>query len=163
MDVPLDCIGVEVLPAVVGGERLDSTYPARRHIEALGGLLGGGAGADVPVTQPPIDRGRVNGEDVPVQQPRTVELAQDRGYAPARCTSSMWYSLLGATFQMHPTRRLTASMSSIVKSRPASWAAARMCSTVLVDPPMATSSAKAFSKAAFEATLRGSTDSSSSR
>ncbi len=53
-------------------------------------------------------------------------------------------------------------MSCIVKSSSASWAAARMCSTVFVEPPMATSSVIAFSNAARVAIARGSTESSSS-
>ncbi len=53
-------------------------------------------------------------------------------------------------------------MSFIVKSSSASWAAARTCSTVLVDPPIAMSSVIAFSNAARVATARGSTDASSS-
>ena len=52
-------------------------------------------------------------------------------------------------------------MSRMVKSTPASWATARMWSTVLVDPPMAMSSAMAFSKAALVAMERGSTEASS--
>ena len=68
---------------------------------------------------------------------------------PARCTSSMCTSdLAGATLHSTGTLRLSASMSSMVKSIPPSWAAARMCSTVLVEPPMAMSSAMAFSNAA---------------
>ena len=81
---------------------------------------------------------------------------------PARCTSSMCTSdFAGATFERHGTRRDSRSMSFMVKSMPASCAAARMCSTVLVEPPMAMSSVMAFSKAPKEATLRGSTLSSS--
>ena len=81
---------------------------------------------------------------------------------PARCTSSTWYlSVAGATLQMFGTLRLSASMSAIVKSMPPSWAAARMCSTVLVLPPIAMSSAIAFSNAVLLATLRGRTESSS--
>ncbi len=52
-------------------------------------------------------------------------------------------------------------MSFMVKSMPASWAAASRCSTVLVEPPMAMSSVMAFSKASKLAMLRGSTESSS--
>ena len=44
-------------------------------------------------------------------------------------------------------RRLLTAMSSMVKSTPPSCAAARMCSTVLVEPPMAISSVMAFSNA----------------
>ena len=54
-------------------------------------------------------------------------------------------------------------MSAWVKSTPASCAAARMCSTVFVEPPMATSTRMALAKAFFVAMERGRTDSSSSR
>ena len=85
------------------------------------------------------------------------------GMPPARWTSSMWYlGELGATFDRHGTLREMRSMSPTWKSCSASRAAASRCSTVLVDPPMATSRATAFSKAAMVATLRGRTDSSSS-
>ena len=81
---------------------------------------------------------------------------------PARWTSSTWYwSVAGATLQMFGTRRLSASMSAIVKSMPPSWAAARMCSTVLVLPPMAMSRAMALVKAPLSAIERGRTESSS--
>jgi hypothetical protein len=55
------------------------------------------------------------------------------------------------------TRRETALMSSRPKSTSASWAAASRCRIVLVEPPIAMSSAIAFSNAAREAMLRGST------
>ena len=54
-------------------------------------------------------------------------------------------------------------MSCIVKSTPASWATASRCSTVLVEPPMAISSDMAFSKAAFVAIERDSSESSPSK
>lgn len=69
------------------------------------------------------------------------------------CTSCF----AGATLQRTGTRRLSRSMSSMVKSHSASCAAARMWSTVLVEPPMAMSRVIAFSKAPFEAIVRGST------
>ena len=53
----------------------------------------------------------------------------------------------GATLLRHGTRRETASIAARSKSISPSWAAARMCSTVFVEPPMATSSAIAFSNA----------------
>lgn len=81
---------------------------------------------------------------------------------PARCTSSMCTSAIaGATLHRQGTRRLTRSMSFIVKSTPASRAAASRCSTVLVEPPMATSRLIAFSKAWKLAIERGSTEASS--
>ena len=49
-------------------------------------------------------------------------------------------------------------MSATPKSSSASRAAASRCSTVLVDPPIATSSATAFSNAGRDAMARGSTD-----
>jgi hypothetical protein len=61
----------------------------------------------------------------------------------------------------HGTDRETASMSSRVTPTPASTAAASRCSTVFVDPPMATSTANAFRNADRFATARGSTASSS--
>ena len=51
-------------------------------------------------------------------------------------------------------------MSLMVKSTPASCAAASRCSTVFVEPPMAISRVMAFSKASKVAMERGSTDSS---
>ena len=53
-------------------------------------------------------------------------------------------------------------MSAMVKSTPASCAAASRCSTVLVEPPIAISSVIAFSNASNVAMLRGNTDSSPS-
>ena len=82
---------------------------------------------------------------------------------PARCTSSTWYLLVaGATLHRHGTRREISSISLSPKSTSASRAAARMCRIVLVEPPIATSSAIAFSKASLVAIERGSTDSSPS-
>ena len=75
----------------------------------------------------------------------------------------MWKSgWLGATFDRHGTRRLMASISSSVNSTSASCAAARMCRTVFVDPPIATSSVIALVNAAFVAIDRGAAVSSSS-
>ena len=68
---------------------------------------------------------------------------------PARCTSSMWTS---ATWPARPctgtgTRARQRDRCRPCESTPPSCAAARMCSTVLVEPPMAMSSAMAFSNA----------------
>jgi len=80
---------------------------------------------------------------------------------PARCTSSTWTSALaGATLHRQGTRRDSRSMSASVKSTPPSCAAARMCSTVLVEPPMAMSRLMAFSNAPLEAMARGNAVSS---
>jgi hypothetical protein len=60
----------------------------------------------------------------------------------------MWnFAVAGATFHTQGTPREIRSMSFIVKSTPASCAAANKCKTVLVDPPIATSRLIAFSKA----------------
>src|SRR5699024_3953580 len=73
----------------------------------------------------------------------------------------MWYSCVaGASFDKQGTTRERRSISSMVKSTSPSLAAANKCSTVLVEPPMAISSAMAFSKALKLAILRGSTESS---
>ncbi|MNY04698.1 hypothetical protein D3C86_1373900 [compost metagenome] len=74
----------------------------------------------------------------------------------------MWYFWVdGATLHSWGTLRDMRSMSAMVKSTPASWAAANRCSTVLVEPPMAMSRAMAFSNAALVAMLRGRALSSS--
>ena len=67
-----------------------------------------------------------------------------RGARPP-CSSAAPF---GATLRRHGTRREIASMSSRSKSSSASCAAASRCSTVFVEPPIATSSAIAFSNAA---------------
>jgi hypothetical protein len=68
----------------------------------------------------------------------------------------------GETLARHGTRRETSSMAARSKSISPSCAAARMCSTVFVEPPIATSRAIAFSNAFLFAIERGSTDASSS-
>ena len=80
---------------------------------------------------------------------------------PARCTSEISHSPDGDALQMHGTVWLMRSMSSSVKSTSALCAIARMCSTVFVEPPIATSIVIAFSNACLVAIERGSTDSSS--
>ena len=75
---------------------------------------------------------------------------------PARWTSSICTSdLEGATLHRFGTRRLSRSMSAMVKGTPPSCAAASRCSTVLVEPPIAMSSDMAFSKASKLAMPRG--------
>jgi hypothetical protein len=73
----------------------------------------------------------------------------------------MTYVPLGATFDRHGTRRDSASMSAMSKSTSPSCAAARRCSTVFVEPPIAMSSVIAFSNASRVAMARGRTLSSS--
>ena len=86
---------------------------------------------------------------VAVEQAGAVELAEDRHDAAGAVHVLHVHvgDLAGATLQSTGTRRDSRSMSSMVKSTSASWAAARRCSTVLVEPPMAMSSVMAFSKA----------------
>ncbi|MNW64639.1 hypothetical protein D3C74_429390 [compost metagenome] len=82
---------------------------------------------------------------------------------PARCTSSMWkFGWFGATLDRHGTWRLMRSMSVRSKSTSPSCAAASTCRTVLVEPPIATSSVMALANAALVAMLRGAAESSSS-
>ncbi len=82
---------------------------------------------------------------------------------PARWTSSMWTSATaGATLHSTGTWRDSLSMSAMVKSTSASCAAARRCSTVFVEPPIAMSSVMALAKACQLAIARGSTLSSPS-
>ena len=74
----------------------------------------------------------------------------------------MWtLAIEGATLHNTGTRRDSRSISAMVKSTSASWAAASRCSTVLVEPPMAMSSVIAFSKDLKVAIERGSTPASS--
>ena len=76
---------------------------------------------------------------------------------PARWTSSRCTSgTEGATLHSTGTRRDSRSMSAMVKSTSASYAAASRCSTVLVEPPIAMSSVIAFSNALKLAIERGS-------
>ncbi|CFO03894.1 Uncharacterised protein [Bordetella pertussis] len=111
------------------------------------------ASPSVPLCTLPHDRSSRSARPSSPRMPRMP---------PARCTSSMWYlSVAGAALHRQGTRREMRSMSDMVKSTPASWAAASRCSTVLVEPPIATSSVMAFSNALLVAMLRGSTEASS--
>ena len=83
-----------------------------------------------------------------VEQAGPVQLAQDgRDAAGPVHVLDVVASLLGATLHMHGTRRDSSSISFEPEADPASCAAASRCSIVLVDPPIATSSAIAFSNA----------------
>jgi hypothetical protein len=68
----------------------------------------------------------------------------------------------GATLQRFGTLRLSRSMSSMVKSTSPSWAMASRCSTVLVEPPMAMSSAHGVLERLEGGDAAGETDLSSS-
>ena len=65
---------------------------------------------------------------------------------PASFKSCMWYVPPGLILQMYAALRLISSNFCSGRSRPASWAMAGRWSTVLVEPPMAMSTAMAFSK-----------------
>ncbi|CSD47825.1 Uncharacterised protein [Vibrio cholerae] len=67
----------------------------------------------------------------------------------------------GATLHKCGTWRDMRSISVISNSTSPSCAAANRCNTVLVEPPIAISSAMAFSNAALLAMLRGKTEASS--
>ena len=69
--------------------------------------------------------------------------------------------MFGATLHRQGVAREIASMSSESKGTPASCAAASRCSTVFVEPPMATSTAIALPKARFVAMESGNTEASS--
>ena len=111
----------------------------------------GVAAADVPRRQPVVQRRRRARCARPrCSSPPRSQLAEDapgcrrRGARPPCGTSRVRRDL--ATGTARGGRR--ASMSASVKSTSASWAAASRCSTVLVEPPIAMSSAIAFSNAA---------------
>ena len=91
--------------------------------------------------------------DGPVEQPGPVQLAEDRRDAagPVHVLDVVLRPCSGATLHRHGTRRDSSSISFRPKSTPPSCAAASRCRIVLVDPPIATSSAMAFSNAS----LRG--------
>ena len=145
-------------------ERLGGAHPARRGVEQLARASG--------VAEPPrMSQSASHGVQRRASAPRARRGAAGRP-GPARrgwpgcrrpgarppCGTS---GVFGATLARHGTRREIASMSATPKSSSASRAAASRCSTVLVEPPIATSSATAFSNAARVAIARGSTESSS--
>src|SRR5699024_3203810 len=74
-------VGVELVPGVGGREGLGGAHPSGRGVEQRLGLLGGGAAADVPFGEPAGQVRGVDGVDGVVQQPGTVQLAEDRGDA----------------------------------------------------------------------------------
>ena len=142
-------VGVERRPPVGRRERLGGAHPAGRGVEQLDGLLGRRAAADVPGAEPRVERGRVHRVHVAVQQAAAVAARRgSRGCRRRGARPPCGSREFGATFAQarHPPgdRRRCRPAS---KSSSASWAAARMCSTVLVEPPIATSRAIAFSNA----------------
>ena len=63
----------------------------------------------VPGVEPAPQVGREHGADAGPQRAAPIELAEQAGMPPARCTSSMWYFwLFGATLDRQGTRRETA-------------------------------------------------------
>src|SRR5665647_2765983 len=81
----------------------------------------------------------------PCSRPALSRVFMTCGMPPARCRSTARYLPLG--FRLHSTGVFwrTRSKSSIDHSTPAAWAIARKCSTALVEPPMAMTTATAFS------------------
>src|SRR5699024_8135333 len=74
-------IGVQGIPAVVGGECLGGTDATGGGVEEVDGLLGCLAGTDIPLVEPGL---QVIGEDrvnVLVQQATAVEFTEDGGDA----------------------------------------------------------------------------------
>ena len=132
-------------------------HAARRRERPLLRLGGRGRPADVVEVDGGAQRRRVTVRASRSSSPAAIDLAQDRVDAaraghvldvvaarrarPCRC----WGSCASA-------RR-----SAIVNGTPASWAMARMCSTVLVLPPIAMSRIIALSNAVEVAISRGST------
>jgi hypothetical protein len=94
----------------------------------------------------------VHGRHVACEQTGAVELAEDRhDAAGAVHVLHVHVDLAGATLHRHrhlARQRVDVAMVEI-DARP--HGGGQMCSTVLVEPPIAMSSAMAFSKAAFEA------------
>ena len=156
-------VRVERRPAVLGRERLGGAHAAGRGVEQLDRVLGRGGGRARP-TRSATPRARASGR---CARPRAAALratarrgspgCRRRGGRPP-CGSRSWATPSPGTA---PSREM-ASIAARSKSTSPSWAAARMCRTVLVEPPMATSSAIAFSNALRVAIERGSTEASSS-
>ncbi len=77
------------------------------------------------------------------------------GTPPTLSTSTMWYLPWGLVSAMCGTRAATSLKSSRESSTRASLAMARRCSTALVEPPSAITTAMAFSKACLVMMSRG--------
>ena len=136
------------LPAVLRGEGLGGAHPARRGVEQLDSGLGRRLGPDVPRRQPRLERGG----SAPCGRRRSAgrRATAHRGSRGCRrpdgrlpCGSPSSARPCSGTARAGRPRRSRRRSKSISPS----CAAARMCSTVFVEPPMATSSAIAFSKA----------------
>ena len=156
-DAALLHIGVGRGEVFLLGERRLRRHATGRRQGALAGGLTGRVAMDVVVGDGLAHGRRVYGRASRWMSPARSNSPRMVKMPPAWCTSSRWYCDEGATLQMLGTLRDRRSMSAMVKFTPASWATARMCNTVLVEPPMAMSSAMAFSKACKVAMLRGST------
>ena len=77
------------------------------------------------------------------------------GIPPAPCRSVATYRPEGLRSHSTGTRARMVSKSSRARGTPAAWAIASRCRTALVDPPVAMTTAIAFSKAARVKTWRG--------
>ena len=161
---PLGGVGVQRLPAL----GLARTRSPSARSRARRGRARSPRSAALPLrtsqsAQPLVDgvaRGRCGRPSL--QQPAAVQLAEDRGDA-ARAVDVLHQvgAVRGDLAQARARGARARRCRCIVKSSSASCAAASRCRTVLVEPPIATSSAIAFSNAARVAIARGSTDSSS--
>ncbi len=161
-DTPFGAVEVQLRPASVLAEGHLRGYTAGRGEITDAGLLLGAA-HDVPARQGSASVGLWTVRDIAVNQACAVQLAQDRDDA-AGTVHVLHVVLLRRRRHLAQVRApcgSTGRYRSIVKSTPASWAAASRCRTVLVDPPIAISRLIAFSNASKQATARGKTRSSS--
>ncbi len=153
-DAAVRGVRVEVDPPVGRGEGLRGADAAGRGVPEVEGFRGGLAAADVPVVEPLGEAGGVDGVHVGVQQPAAVQLAEDGRHA-AGAVDVLHPELGGVRGHLgqargHPREGVDVVL---VKSTPASMAAARMCSTVFVEPPIAMSRRMALLNASLVAML----------
>ncbi len=155
-------VGVEGLEERLAVETAWVVRTRRGRQEAVLGLVGGAPAAHVPRAQPGLKATEWHRVDVAVEQAGAVELAEQGGDAAGAVDVGIFHSpeLGGLAHARHGARDRVDVVQREVDVG-GSWRA-RICSTVLVEPPMATSSVMAFSKAALVAIERGSTEASSS-
>ncbi len=91
----------------------------------------------------------------PCSRPASSRCFITTGTPPMRSTSAMWYLPPGLVSAMWGTRAATRLKSSSARSTRASLAMASRCSTALVEPPSAMTTAMAFSNASFVRIWRG--------
>ncbi len=91
----------------------------------------------------------------PCSRPASSRWRITTGTPPMRSTSVMWYLPAGLVSAMWGTRAATRLKSSSASSTRASAAMASRCSTALVEPPSAMTTAMAFSNASLVMIWRG--------